>query len=64
MTSDIHNFRMDVMYSKEGRGGRWEEVVSKMVKKMTDSVNKITEKEGIYTFCISTPEPRAFKATL
>lgn len=55
---------MDVMYSKEGRGGRWEEVVSKMVKKMTDSVNKITEKEGIYTFCISTPEPRAFKATL
>jgi len=41
VVSDIHNFRMDVMYSKEGRGSRWEEVVTIMGKRMSEQINKI-----------------------
>jgi hypothetical protein len=35
-----------------------------MGKKMTESINKLADKEGTYTFCISTAESRIFKATL
>jgi hypothetical protein len=52
------------MYSEQGRGSAWKEVVSKMGKKMTESINKLADKEGTYTFCISTAESRIFKATL
>ena len=64
ITADFINYRIDVMYSKQGRGGAWEEVVTKTGKKTVENINKLADREGIYTFCVSTTEARVFKATL
>lgn len=63
MTGESSNFRMDVMTTKEdGRG--WETVVTKSSKKLTETINKLAEKLGTYTFCVSSTEERPIKAKI
>lgn len=64
MDADTPNFRMDVMNQNNAQNGGWKEVATKMGKRISESINKISEQAGTYTFCISSAEDRVVKATV
>ena len=53
---------MDVMSSKTRTGGGWKTVTTKTAEKYAETINKLAEVEGVYTFCVSSTEANPFVA--